>query len=290
MDLMNIAFIIVIIIFLIGGFKRAYELRNHPDEDDENLYTAPPPAMEQSIHPPEGYLIYEGSRLNISRTDVHDILIKHCPYYLPLLPHLKTKFLIRLMRFLEVKMFVLPKETRFREMPVLASAAAVQLTFGLDHFLLPSFQSIFIHEEEYFAHDSFRVKERNAEDNVINIAWNYLLNGLKDETDSENAGLHEMAHALWYQNTVAGPESAHKFCNHFDKVMEEGKEIYQLKNKGESLFSDYAYKNLQELWAESVELFFEKPEAFKISHPHLFDCLTELINQNPLQKENPALD
>ena len=147
---MNITFIIIIIIFLVGGFKRAYELRNHPDEDDENSYTEPPRTTEQSIQPPEGYLIYEGSQLNIPRTNVHDILIMHCPYYLPLLPHLKTKFLIRLMHFMEVKMFVLPKETRFKEMPVLASAAAVQLTFGLHHFLLPSFQFIFSDNNKAF--------------------------------------------------------------------------------------------------------------------------------------------
>ena len=194
------------------------------------------------------------------------------------------------MHFMEVKMFVLPKETRFKEMPVLASAAAVQLTFGLHHFLLPYFQFIFIHEEEYFAHNSSAVLEGIIEEKVIHIAWNDLLNGIKNETDKENVGLHKMAQALWYEYNVEDQKMVQKFCNNFDKVMEADNEIHQLKNKEEIFFSKYAYRNLQELWVESVGLFFEKPTAFKTIHPHLFNCLSQIINQNPQQKENPLFN
>lgn len=294
MDWMNIAFIIIIIVFIIGGFKRAIELKDKPDEDDENVYAAQPPqpaaAEEETLQPPDGYLIYHGSQLNIPRNDVHEILMKHCPYYEPLLPHLKTKFIIRIMRFMETKIFLLPKETRYREMPVLTSAAAIQLTFGLDHFLLPWYQFIVIHEEEYFAKDSFRILEGNVEGNSITVAWNYLLNGFKNAADGCNVGLHEMAHALWFQHVIAGQGRADKFRLHFDEVMNEGKEIYQSKEKAQPLFSDYAYTNLQELWAESMELFFEKPQEFQAFYPDLFECLKELIQQNPLQPENPVLE
>ena len=116
MDWMNIAFIIIIIVFIIGGFKRAIELKDKPDEDDENAYAAQPPqpaaAEEETLQPPDGYLIYHGSQLNIPRNDVHEILMKHCPYYEPLLPHLKTKFIIRIMRFMETKIFLLPDEVK----------------------------------------------------------------------------------------------------------------------------------------------------------------------------------
>ena len=290
MDPLNLAFIVVIIIFLIGSIKRAIELKDAPDEDDEkNIAPIQMLSPEEKLEAPEGYLIYQGSQLNLSRSEVHEVLLRYYSYYTTLLPHLQTKFLIRIMRFMDLKIFILPKEKHFREMPVLSSAAAIQLTFGLDHFLLPWFQFIWIKEEAYFAQNSFRVLAGHVEGNTINIAWNHLMNGFSNNTDGKNTCIHEMAHALWYQNVIAGQGNADKFRQHFDEVMNEGQVIYQEKKGEAKLFSDYAYRNLQELWAESIELIFEKPEALKTVHPNLFLCLSELINQNPAQKENPVL-
>jgi Mlc titration factor MtfA (ptsG expression regulator) len=55
------------------------------------------------------------------------------------------------------------------------------------------------------------------------------------------------------------------------------------------IYSDYANINLQEFWAESVELFFEKPAALNSNYPNVFEGLTLLLNQNPVNKANPVL-
>ena len=99
-----------------------------------------------------------------------------------------------------------------------------------------------------------------------------------------------MAHALWFQHMVAGQGRADRFRQYFGDVMDEGKEIYQERDKGGILFSDYAYKNLQEFWAESVELFFEKAQQVQAAYPDLYECLKELVKQDPLQTENPVLE
>ena len=48
------------------------------------------------------------------------------------------------------------------------------------------------------------------------------------------------------------------------------------------LYSDYGLKNLQEFWAESVEIFFERPLAMKEHYPDLFTTMRLLLNQQPV--------
>ncbi|MEP6846498.1 MAG: zinc-dependent peptidase, partial [Panacibacter sp.] len=175
------------------------------------------------------------------------------------------------------------------EVPVLLSASAVQLTFGLDDFELPWFRYIRVHPEEYFANDphAIRVLAGHVEENTITVAWNHFLKGICDNYDGVNVGLHEMAHALYYQHVIASKKEP--FIKELSVVMEESEEIYELKNKYRVLYSDYAYKNLQEFWAESIELFFEKPQALKTCYPDLYKTLCELLNQDTLNKTNPLL-
>ena len=74
---------------------------------------------------------------------------------------------------------------------------------------------------------------------------------------------------------------------HFNEVLEQGRKIFALRNKQPSVFNDYAYKNLQEFWAESVEMFFEKPEVMQIACNELFVVLKQLLQQDTLNKSNP---
>ena len=53
---------------------------------------------------------------------------------------------------------------------------------------------------------------------------------------------------------------------------------------GNDLYTDYGLKNSQEFWAESVELFFEKPERLKRCYPNLYNAIMQLLNQDPVNK------
>lgn len=57
----------------------------------------------------------------------------------------------------------------------------------------------------------------------------------------------------------------------------------------QNLYSAYADTNVQEFWAESVELFFEKPLALSEHYPNVFEAMKWLLNQNPLAPEYPLL-
>ncbi len=51
---------------------------------------------------------------------------------------------------------------------------------------------------------------------------------------------------------------------------------------GHGLYSDNALGNTQEFWAESIELFFEKPTALFQYHPELYRQISSLLNQDLL--------
>ena len=81
-----------------------------------------------------------------------------------------------------------------------------------------------------------------------------------------------------------------EFKRHFNEVMAEGQKIFDQRNTGSSVFNDYAYKNLQEFWAESVEMFFERPGVMQAACAELFIILKQLLHQDPLNRSNPLLE
>lgn len=271
--------------------KKWWDPRYYDDrlEEDkwENVYV--PSEEEQMTIPTRNKLVYDGRELGLGRQEIIAILQKHYPYYNNLNPIQRGKFVDRLERFMKDKTFIIHSHEGFKEMPVLLSAAAIQLTFGLEKFMLPHFRFIQVHPEEYFAENSFRVLAGNVYDNSITLAWNQFLKGYSNPADGVNVGLHEMAHAVYYQHVVIDKKREMDFCNCFNEVMEEGAEVYELKKEHQILFTNYAFKDLQEFWAESVELFFERPFDLKAHYPDLFEAIRDLLNQDPCNSSNPVM-
>jgi MtfA peptidase len=236
------------------------------------------------------YFVYEGRDVVIPEEQYHKILSRHLPYYRKLFPELKEKFLSRTKKFLSAKTFLIKSNEPFIEMPVLISATAVQITFGLYDYLLPHYQYIRIYPEQYFGKDSLRVLAGHVYGNTITLAWNHFLKGHEEYTDGVNVGLHEMAHALYFQHVHADIVRSRAFITNFNEVMEEGQELYELKRGAPSqLFSANAYKDLQEFWAESVELFFERPSELRRENTELYESLKDILNQDPVNALYPVV-
>ncbi len=71
-------------------------------------------------------------------------------------------------------------------------------------------------------------------------------------------------------------------------LVNECQNAYNLEVKEEkNFYSKYADTNLQEFWAESVELFFEKPKDLNHHYPNVFKAMTLLLNQDPRNKRSP---
>ena len=231
-----------------------------------------------------GFLIYRGSELHFSDEILIAVLTKHLSYFNNLLAADKEKFLGRLKKFMQIKIFIIHDKSGFREMPILISATAIKLSFGLQTYLLPHYKFIHIFPGAFIGVSPFlRVLAGNVSGRSIRISWKHFLEGYQFPDDGENVGLHEMAHAYYFQNFESNQNPDSNFVTHFAQFNNFGNKVFeQEKSPGNDLYSAYALKNFQEFWAESVELFFERPAQLKSVYPHLYEIMTTILNQHPL--------
>jgi Mlc titration factor MtfA (ptsG expression regulator) len=229
------------------------------------------------------YLVYEGNELHFTDEELNKILYKRNPYFVKLSETDKDIFRYRLRKFIALKTFFIHDKSGFKEMPVLISAAAIQLSFGLQKYQLPDFPHIHIFPEEFIATEpTIRFLEGNVSDNCINISWKHFLEGFNHPDDGQNVGLHEMAHAYYYQNVETTDHKDQNFVHTFSRFDEYGNKCFTNEQEpGNDLYSNYALKNFQEFWAESVEIFFEKPSILKATYPDLYSAMADLLNQDP---------
>jgi MtfA peptidase len=238
----------------------------------------------------KGDIICHAPNNQISFEETHDILIKHSHYFKALEPGLKQKFIERILLFMDKKTFIIKDDEAFKEMPVLVSAAAIQLTLGLKDYLLPFYKYIRIFPEEYLADHSFRILAGNVENNTITVAWNHLLQGNANATDGSNLGLHEMSHALYFQKLIIDADQAKRFVKKYNHLITECREAWQTESTGrKNLYSSYAESDIQEFWAESVELFFEKPLELQLHYPNVYGAMKLVLNQDPANQAFPII-
>ena len=105
-----------------------------------------------------------------------------------------------------------------------------------------------------------------------------------------NVALHELAHALQGED-----EERFSFGNIFNETRmqnwtnEAKKELVAIRTNKHKFLRDYAGHNLLELFAVSIESFFEQSERFKEEVPKLYKLISNLLNQDPTNKENPII-
>jgi MtfA peptidase len=223
-----------------------------------------------------------------SKHNAYDaILQQYIPYYRNLDAALRDRFLKRTLIFRATKHFEFVEMEEEDHMSLLISASAVQLTFGLQHFLMDHFQKIYIMKRDY-NYGLFNVPfQGHVSEDGIYLSWNNFLNSYANYSDGDNVGLHEMAHALAYVNFPehehAGEDEAFQY-RWFKTFTTTGREVFNRMQTGEmNLLGSYAATNYQEFWAVCVENFFERPSSFKIQLPELYDAICKLLNQDMLK-------
>lgn len=239
---------------------------------------------EESIQqePSARYLVYKGSSLSFSNEEIDKVCKKYNSYYHNLTAEKQMQFTDRVKQFIRSKDFYICAPKGYKEMPILISASAVQITFGLKDFLLPHFANIVIHPEEYFAYDPFRVLVGNVQGQSISLSWKHFLHDYQHPHDGKNVGLHEMAHALQVQYLFSKTKRSNSFKEdyaHYDRI--DDAILHAERSSSSRLFDDNALRNSNEFWATAVELFFEKPSELRAQYPDLYKSMHIVLNQDP---------
>jgi hypothetical protein len=218
--------------------------------------------------------------------DFETLLCRNNPYFKSLGKAGRERFLRRVLLFMELKKFEYIDLEPEEIMPLLVSAAAVQLTFGLENFLLDYFHTIYILKDKYRYGVYNMPFEGHVSEEGIYLSWNHFIREYTDYSDGQNVGLHEMAHALTYVNFTVQNGRDNSFYHHFSDFSLVARPIFERMQAGETnVLNSYAATNYQEFWAVCIETFFERSNSLKRQLPELYFALCSLLNQDPLTPE-----
>ena len=124
-------------------------------------------------------------------------------YFNDLSPENKRLFVHRVHQFKERKKFHFVGMEEKNDMATLVSASAIQVTFGLENYQLSHFQNIYILADAYRMENDEELYIGHVAPEGIYLSWKHFLHGYSHKNDSVNVAVHEMAHALLYNNFFA---------------------------------------------------------------------------------------
>ena len=218
-------------------------------------------------------------------------IANHFPYYKKLKPHKQDLFERKVQWFIDSREFVngADLDELHPDMIALVSATAIQVTFGFPRVYLKHFKRVYIYNDAFQSPNTgkYHYGEVNGK-GVIVLSWKNFVQGLFNETNGRNLGLHEMAHALKVENAIQNKEYGFLNQKSYGRFHAEGRwEMHRMRNGEANFFRDYAAINDHEFFAVAMENFFERPAAFRAHNPKLYTIMTRMLNQDPLKMSMP---
>ena len=229
--------------------------------------------------------------INIPRY-VEPVLMKYNSYYRALSQENQKKFRRRVMIASATLDFTpnnFPMVTH--EMIVLITSALIQITFGLQNFQIDRFRKIIVVPNNYnFLHFQNLLGHVDFEERCIVLSWPSVKEGYLIPDDAMNVALHEIAHALQEENRCRLAYNAFFDKQSMEEWEIEGvKKMVQIKQGQHSFLKDYGGINMLEMFSVCIETFFEQGEEFERRLPRLYYAVAKLLNQDPLQGEDPVM-
>ena len=212
------------------------------------------------------------------------VLEKYFQYYDRLDARQKKRFEHLVAGFLEEKEWKGVGVELEDEMQVMISASAAQLMFGLPDLTLLHFDRMLVYGDAYKHQRSGRMHqgEVNPGAGIIRLSWKHYLHGYARPEDAHNVALHEMAHALWFEDIIPNVDDDFFDLRVFTRWKELARDEMERIQRGERrFFRAYAGTNAEEFFAVAVEYFFEQPLDFRQELPDLYDTLKQLLRQDP---------
>lgn len=219
------------------------------------------------------------------------ILTHKMVYFRELTPENKMHFMRRLSIFMMCKdIESLSEDTVPTDIRGLVSAAAVQLTFGKDLYLLPNFKKIMIYpsafrsvqDREYHGSETFLDPEHKHHSCLVFSADRLML-GVSNSTQGYNIALHEMANAYKIEHEIKNEDIS--YLNH-PNIKHD---LAAIRGANYEMLKAFTMNKELDLFGIAIEHFFTKPTPFKRILPDFYQYLCELLNQNPLNESEPVL-
>lgn len=225
-----------------------------------------------------------GHSLTPLATEDRETLQRWSPFYAKLDPAGRKRFERRVKELVFEKEWVGKGVVVTREMRTRIAATAAQVCFGFDRLLLLHFQRILVFPGSYI---NRRTGNRHQGEvmparGTIVLSWSHFVEGDAVPTDGHNVGLHEMAHALWFENTIENQEDDFFRPAELEawKAMAAA-QIGRIQQGTDHFLEAYAATNQAEFFAVAAEHFFERPVEFSSSLPELYRQLAQLLRQDP---------
>ena len=200
----------------------------------------------------------------------------------------KRKFVKRVCQFQASKKFHFIGLENNDDIAILVSASAIQLTFGLNNYMMSYFKDIYVLADAYQMDNEEELYIGHVAPDGIYLSFKHFLHGYshKRKNDNVNVAVHEMSHALLYNNFFAqyGGTDSHFRLNYEKFSSSTGPILANVIANRRSYLRSYAFSNLHEFWAVSVEAFFENPAGLKSNMPELYEALCRVLNQDPNTK------
>jgi Mlc titration factor MtfA (ptsG expression regulator) len=206
-------------------------------------------------------------------------------YFNELPKHLQYRFVSRVHEYKQSKKFHYIGLEKNDDTAVLVSASAIQVTFGLKNYKMQHFSDIYILADAYRMDDDEELYIGHVAPDGIYLSWKHFLYGYSTRNNNINVAIHEMSHALLYNNFFAQLGIDKNFRLNYERFSSTTGPIFaDVITNRRSFLRSYAFTNLHEFWAVSAEAFFEDPNGLKMHMPDLYEALCRVFNQDPLTK------
>ncbi len=218
------------------------------------------------------------------------ILESYSSYYRKLDDPLKLRFEQRLAVLLKIIRFIPDGiDVVTEDMKIAIGSAIVQITFGYRYFYFNHFNTVLIAPRPYTyrGKNYLLIGDVNPNTRKVSLSWPHVQAGFKVDDDAFNVALHELAHCLEFEYMLE--------ANFFNKrrwkdwQTQANMELQLIHANKHKLFHNYAGRNIRELFAVSIEYFFERPHQFKDQLPELYQKLAVLMRQDPTDEQNPLV-
>lgn len=128
--------------------------------------------------------------------------------------------------------------------------------------------------------------EVNPRAGMIILSWHHFVQGYGDLDDGYNVAIHEMAHAIHFENLIKNDEVAFLDQHALSSLAQITNRELPKINRGRHLLRSYAGTNQYEFFAVTLEYFFEKPVELNAEIPDLYQTIAALLRQDPLKLYN----